>query len=286
MIDLSFTGTGDAGLSSTCLDLRTEVESIVDARAAAAGARGLHLRMQSDAPVVRACVDRTCLRAILHALIDHALSATERGHVTVYIRLRERHVAVSVVDTGVRFSASRRAHVARVRHEVECLDGRLRVEHRAGEGTTVTLVFPRPRRATTVAPHGRSAPRMRATRPSRHPRILIVDPGSNGQASQRPMALSCDVATVGDIEAARQLCGRIPLDVVLLNIDGQEAGGLELMESLREAAGSRRLFIVAVTARPDPAEQGVLLDAGFDAYAPPPFAAQLFAWTRDRARPS
>jgi two-component system phosphate regulon sensor histidine kinase PhoR len=140
-----------------------------EARARDLGIR-LHLECEDEALVH---ADPTALEQILVNLADNALKYTDAGgEVGIGIEARASKVAIWVRDTGIGIPESEQSRIferfyrvdkarsralggtglglAIVKHMVQSMGGEIRVESRAGEGSTFTLTLP----YATAAPPG------------------------------------------------------------------------------------------------------------------------------------
>jgi two-component system phosphate regulon sensor histidine kinase PhoR len=152
---------------------REVIEEAVELMGDHARREGVALTAQCDEDLPDLNGDRDRLHQVMINLLDNAIKYTPRGgHVTVYARRADLNgaagarpaVALAVADTGEgiperdiprlteRFYRVDRARsrelggtglgLAIVKHIVQLHNGALRIESRAGEGTTVTLSIP------------------------------------------------------------------------------------------------------------------------------------------------
>ena len=175
-------------------DMRRMVEEVLDRVASVADRKDLvlALRYVSGTPTL-VDGDPSALREIIEILVDHALDVTEQGHVLVTVRHRvgtdqPPHFVFAVEDTGPGVSAASRAilfderwaggstgdppsaGLARVRAQVEQMDGELELASEPGEGSTLSVTLP-----LTLAPA-----HITSTQPILQPeledrRVLVVD---------------------------------------------------------------------------------------------------------------
>ncbi len=282
MNDLSLLEAGDPALQPELLNVCEAAEAVTDRMRRRAREKGLRLRFHADAPTIWARLDRLHLDRILHKLVDNAIRFTEQGHVTVGVHERGRRVEICVEHTGAALGAPLAPHpfeataadgpvtgpgVALTKRLVERLGGTIRVERGGERGGTCVVSFPLPHQQARLL--RRDRPRRRSGELAGLPcstRVLIIDP-SPVTPSYVGLLLGqwCSVAAAPDERGALGLLRERRFDLVLVNVDGQESAGLEVLEYLR-AAVDRPLAVIALTAAPYAGEQGIFLDAGFDGY--------------------
>ena len=114
-------------------------------------------------------------------------------------------------------------------------------------------------------------------------RILVVE----DEAAIREMIqftlsrAGIEVLEAGDVERARELLAREPVELVLLDWMLPGASGLELLQALRRDAATARLPVILLTARAESGDKVVGLEAGADDYVTKPFSpAELTARIR------
>lgn len=151
-------------------DVRGAVERAVLSHRAAAGRKGLELRVNADTVrggdvYVRG--DETDLAIALDNLLDNAIAYTEHGSVTVDVSVAEDTVRITIADTGPGIPAEHRDRVferfyrvdggrsrdaggtglglALVRHVAERSGGSVTLDSAAGQGAKFTLALERVR---------------------------------------------------------------------------------------------------------------------------------------------
>lgn len=166
--NLLFLARGTAGrvtISFARIDLRRFAEERVREFETAAIEKGLELTFEASARPVEILADRSRLKEVFQNLIENAIRYTEKGSVRVRVSAQGSEAGLEVQDTGVgieandvpyvfdRFFRSDRARRAYkggsglglsiVRWIVEAHKGSVRVETKAGIGSTFILSFPR-----------------------------------------------------------------------------------------------------------------------------------------------
>ncbi|MFC5373480.1 ATP-binding protein [Brevundimonas faecalis] len=236
-----------------------------------AQAAGVELHEPPPAAGLAALADRDRLRQALTLLAEAALRRTPRGgRVVVEIQAIASELALVVRDGGgdatpPSFGRSSRTQadadtggVAVARGLVEAMNGRLEVEHREGEGTVFALRLPAPSRAAAGSP----ADLAQAT-------LLYVADNSSDIALMRHLApalggLHLHVAETG--EEGLVLARDLQPDVVLVDLDQSGFDGPAFKARLAQDALTRRLPVIALSARASAADARRGREAGFAAY--------------------
>ncbi len=189
ILDFSKLEAGDLRLDAAPFDARQWLDGAVATMAVAARAKGLDLRLATDAAVAgQLRGDGQRLRQILINLLNNAIKFTDRGSVSATLNVlgdngAQQHLALSVTDTGIGIAkdkqdtlfkpfaqaetwTSRRyggtgLGLAICQQLVQLMDGNIELRSEEGVGTTVTvqLRLPVAERATDAPAslHGRHA---------------------------------------------------------------------------------------------------------------------------------
>jgi len=164
LLFLARADTAADALQREPVDLGEELAKVVEFYGAAAGERGVDLRV-ADAPAVRAQLDRTLFQQAIGNLISNAVAHTPAGgSVELAARANGQDVRVTVTDTGCGIAPEHLPHVferfyriepsrtgsqqnaglglAVVKSIVNRHAGRVEIRSVVGEGTCVQLVLP------------------------------------------------------------------------------------------------------------------------------------------------
>lgn len=234
---------------------------------------------------------------ILHNLMSNALKFTERGGVTLGVEAPAGGpLVLRVSDTGIGMTPEQSARMFRpfeqadtdttrryggtglgmsiVCRLVDLMGGRLDVDTRHGQGTTVTVTLP----LTVTDPQDLPPPT--ATVPDLAPlrglRVLAAD---DNEINRRILegflqSMGCEVVVACDGQQALDLWSPDDFDVVCLDIsmpvlDG--IGALTLIRTKAEALGVAPPPMVAITSNTMAHQVSDYLAAGFDRHLGKPF---------------
>ena len=297
LLDVSRIITGKMRLDVQWLDLKSVIESALDAVQPAASAKGLKIETVLDpnaGPVVGAA-DR--LRQVVWNLLMNAIKFTPRdGRVQVHLRKLKSHVEIVVSDNGEgiqpeilpfifdRFrqgdSTTTRPHgglglgLALVRHLVDLHGGRVRAASEGpGRGATFVVELPvailGPEAGTTLE----TSAAMGAL-PLQNVRVLLVDDDADGLDLTTVMLTNsgAQVKTAVSVAAALDVLESWPADVLVSDIEMPGEDGYELLRRIRakERGGRTRLPALALTAYGRPEDRRRTLAAGYNLHLAKP----------------
>ena len=297
LLDVSRIITGKMRLDVQWLDLKSVIESALDAVQPAASAKGLKIETVLDpnaGPVVGAA-DR--LRQVVWNLLMNAIKFTPRdGRVQVHLRKVKSHVEIVVSDNGEgiqpeilpfifdRFrqgdSTTTRPHgglglgLALVRHLVDLHGGRVRAASEGpGRGATFVVELPvailGPEAGTTLE----TSAAMGAL-PLQNVRVLLVDDDADGLDLTTVMLTNsgAQVKTAVSVAAALDILESWPADVLVSDIEMPGEDGYELLRRIRakERGGRTRLPALALTAYGRPEDRRRTLAAGYNLHLAKP----------------
>ena len=297
LLDVSRIITGKMRLDVQWLDLKSVIESALDAVQPAASAKGLKIETVLDpnaGPVVGAA-DR--LRQVVWNLLMNAIKFTPRdGRVQVHLRKLKSHVEIVVSDSGEgiqpeilpfifdRFrqgdSTTTRPHgglglgLALVRHLVDLHGGRVRAASEGpGRGATFVVELPvailGPEAGTTLE----TSAAMGAL-PLQNVRVLLVDDDADGLDLTTVMLTNsgAQVKTAVSVAAALDILESWPADVLVSDIEMPGEDGYELLRRIRakERGGRTRLPALALTAYGRLEDRRRTLAAGYNLHLAKP----------------
>ena len=167
VLDFSKLEAGNLRLDDAPFDLRTLIDNVVGMMTGSLHKKGLQIDVGADATLAGKLLgDSVRIRQILLNLLNNAAKFTERGSVSVALRVlgddgHFQRLRLSVTDTGIGIAADKQANLftpfsqaeswttrryggtglglAICRHLVQLMDGSIELSSRLGEGTKVAV---------------------------------------------------------------------------------------------------------------------------------------------------
>lgn len=307
ILDFSKIEAGQMNLEQVDTQLRTLLRETCEIFDLRANEKGVHFRFEiaSDLPDV-VVIDPLRLRQILLNLLGNALKFTSKGEIALKVWRTEAsdaapmmHLAVS--DTGIgmtedqvsqifqRFvqaeaSTSRRyagtgLGLAISRELSRLLGGDVEVASEPGRGSTFTLSLPVTEgRMSRTLPNG--VPERTAAADAR---LLVAEDDPINQMVAEAVLQELGFVNITLVENGRvalDKCMNGEFDLVLMDCQMPEIGGLEATRLLRERGFSAP--IVALTASATADDRQACLDAGMDDYLSKPMEPASLAHVLNR----
>lgn len=325
MLDLSKLEAGKLTLESAPLKLRRIVGEVKQTFGHRADKKGLQFDVSVEHAVPDNLIgDSLRLRQIIFNLLTNAIKFTERGRVTLEVRLesscdREAWITFSVADTGIGISAADLerifapftqvdASTARRRDGaglglaisadlIRAMGGARQVKSEVGRGSqfsfTVPLLIERGKldEAPIVTPSDGGPPTLdalidqRAASPLRV--LLAEDTRTNQLLVSRTLARrGHHVAVANDGRTAVEHVQREHYDVILMDLQMPDMDGLEATAAIRSLLGERPP-IIALTAHTMVGDRERCLAAGMQSYLSKPIdLRELIETVEETARTS
>ncbi len=261
------------------------------------------------------------LRQVIFNLVGNAIKFTERGEVVVrVVNLGKEdggiRIRFSVSDTGIGIPAARQADIfepftqedatttrryggtglglAICTRLVGLMGGKIELESKVGHGSTFRfdLIF------MTVAdeeiPAGSGGTSCHGAQPLPPLHVLVVEDNPIGQKvivsllekwGHRATIAESGWAAVAAFD--KHLGQATPFDIVLMDLQMPEMGGLEAVQKIRrrEEGSDRHIPIIAATANAMPGDREACIEAGMDDYIVKPIKAQTLLETLQRHAP-
>jgi len=309
ILDFSKIEAGMLDLQHNGFLLRRVIRDVIDLFSLKAQRKGLALRSEVDSKIPDAVEgDATRLRQVLVNLLGNALKFTDRGEVSLDVKLQDTEgetllLRFEVRDTGkgiaesemkVIFDAFTQADVSMTRrHEgtglgltisrqlVEMMGGAIGVESRQGEGSlfwfTVRLKTGDSFSEKMVAVE-ETVPKSRPAGLPANVSVLVAEDNPMNQEMCRFMLeeLGCRVEVVQNGARAVEAAAKQDYDLVFMDCQMPEMDGYEATARIRrhESSGEkkgRRLPIIALTAHAMQGDREHCLASGMDDYLAKPF---------------
>lgn len=238
--------------------------------------------------------DARRLEQVVWNLLWNAVKFTEpSGRITVQLMRVDRHVVLSVADTGIGISSAFLPHVFEwfrqadtksrsqsglglglglVRHIVQLHGGSVRAESRGvGMGATFTVTLPVHETATPLPPRPHDEPFLAAARRRLDAtRVLVVEDDEDTRELVRAALESAgaEVDAVETAEEARRQAFADPPDILISDIRMPEEDGYTLLRSLRVAGMTTPAIALTAYARREDADHARA--AGFQTHVAKP----------------
>jgi CheY-like chemotaxis protein/anti-sigma regulatory factor (Ser/Thr protein kinase) len=256
------------------------------------------------------------LRQVLMNLMSNALKFTDRGGITLHVRVEERlpglvRLCFLVRDTGSGIPAEAQARlfnpftqaddsVARryggtglglaiCRRLVELMDGKIGVESTPGQGSLFWFTVP----LHTAVAQPSVAPELAALAFAAGPRrrVLLADDNAvNRRVGQKMLErLGCEVSLVNDGQQAVAAMRGGEFDVVLMDCYMPQLDGFDATRAIRALElGVRRTPVIAMTASAFAEDRERCVAAGMDDYVSKPvdlieLQRKITQWSKARA---
>ena len=297
LLDVSRIVSGKLTLDVQLIDLAPIVEMALDIVRPAAEAKRQILTVTLDAFAGTVAGDATRLQQVFWNLISNAVKFTpDGGRIDVRLERSDRHVRVSVVDTGRGISpeflpnvfqrfqqaetGTTRQHgglglgLAIVRHLVDLHGGHVQA-FSAGEGKGASFVVELPLASPSsgCAESVQQRPTRETSPALKTVRVLIVDDHEDTAdflaAALRQYGASVSVAT--SVPAALRVLTESPPDVLVSDVSMPGEDGCSLMHRIQtQLVTAPRLVAIALTAHARAEDRDQALAAGFQMYLSKP----------------
>ena len=301
ILDLSKIEAGRMILEKVPFFMRTVAEDCVKAQGAKATQKGVDLRFACTGDLANVIGDPLRLRQIVSNLLSNAIKFTEKGSVEVRLKVSKTAdgkagMLLEVADTGSGIPADKLPLIfekftqadssisrkyggtglglAITKRLVELQGGTIRVESRAGRGSTFTVEIP-----FEIAPAQAPMVELRqekvtASVASRQTRLLLVEDNAVNQrvvlAMLRKKEYKIDVANNGQEALDKLKSAAEPYSLILMDVQMPVLDGLETTRAIRRNPGWSHLPIIAMTAHAMIGDRERCLEAGMNGYISKP----------------
>ena len=308
VLDFSKIEAGHLTLDARPADPRAIVEGAVAIMAGQAERKGLKLIAHLDEALASSVlVDDGRLRQVLLNLLGNAIKFTSDGEVSIEVSVAEQvgarqRLVIVVTDTGIGIHTAKLRHVfapfsqaessttrrfggtglglSISRRLIERMGGHIGIESEPGQGTRVTVTLELP--VIELSRKSESAEAAHGAVQAMHPgaRILLAEDHPVNQELVRVQlgmhGYACDV--VDDGVAAMEALDRSSYDLLLVDCHMPRMDGYAVAREIRrrEAGGTTRLPIVAMTADARADQRDLCLAAGMDDLLRKPIRLEAF----------
>jgi len=316
LLDVSRMISGKMRIEPSLMNAADAVEAALDAVRPAALVKGVELSTEIDRNAGLLLADPGRVQQMVWNLTGNAVKFTAKGgHVRVRVNRVGSHVEIEVSDDGAgikreflarlfqRFSQEdgsiRRSHgglglgLAITKHLVELHGGEITAESPGpGRGATFTVELPLaapdaavPVEAAPISPRqsppAEDEPRLRGLR-----LLLVEDDLDSSEVVSAILSDSgIDVTSATNAEAALEVLGREPIDVILSDVGLPGQDGYGFIRTVRSTPALAAIPAAALTAYAHAEDRRRALDAGFQMHLRKPFDQnELFRVIADLAK--
>ncbi|MDP0498527.1 MAG: ATP-binding protein [Verrucomicrobiota bacterium JB022] len=302
VLDLARLEGGESPLKREPIDIRGELEELVDLFRSQANEKGIEFSYTYCREPVSGMVDRAAFTRVMMNLIGNALKFTAEGSVSVRLWEQSDRFYVAVEDTGLgipkhviphifdAFTRSRQSETRQIegsglgltitRQLVRLMGGEIHVESEEGKGSSFTVSLMKSPKPLTSDPR-QTEPQQAAEGSDARRSILAVE---DNPSTQRLLGMllkdQYDVALASTGAESLELAKQRPFDLVLmdLSLETSEAG-IQYMQEMREIEPYQSVPILAFTAHALPGESERFQRLGFDGYLGKPFSIDVLRKT-------
>lgn len=318
ILDFSKIEAGKMTLEVADVDLRALIGDVTTLVSETAKKKGLAISVDiaTDVPL-EFRGDPIRLRQILFNLVGNAIKFTERGGVTISVRVLNDQpkdpdaitLQWAVRDTGIGLSPEQQAKLFQAyaqadasigrrfggtglglmicRQLVELMGGTITVESAVGKGSTftyTTMLQPAiHRNSASQAGDAPAAPKPVDSRPLR---VLVADDNEINQvvACKFLQKLGCQVEVARTGREAVESIARTAYDAVLMDCEMPELDGYEAAREIRrrERASAKRLPVIALTGHASAEDAAKCREAGMDDLVIKPITLHALRTALDR----
>jgi CheY-like chemotaxis protein len=304
ILDLSKIESGKLEIRHTDFDILEIISETVNLLEIHAREKQLTIRTELRKALPRELQgDPGRIRQILINLVGNAIKFTEHGSVTVRLNTEVRGknrilVLIEVIDTGIGVSEDAQEHIfdafeqaddsttrrfggtglglAISRQLVEIMHGKIGVKNNSGSGSTFWFQIP-----FDIGPVSSSATDLQLNSDAKplHSELLVGthilvaedNPVNQFVVKQMLEVLGCKVTVANDGIEVVSLWKEQHYDIILMDIQMPNRGGIEATKVIRELENSEQhITIIALTANAYDSDRELCLEAGLDDYLSKP----------------
>jgi signal transduction histidine kinase len=274
VLDVSRIESGRFDLLLRGMDVDTVLAEVIQLVEHTASKSAVRIRVRPEsAHGLGVSADPVRLRQVLLNLLSNAVKYNRPGgHVGVTVARAAAHVEICIADTGMGMSVEQLAHLfepfnrlgrerggiegtglglALTRQLIELMAGSLSFESRLGEGTRATLRLPAAEPAAAPPARGAHDDDAAAPAPALHGQVLYIEDNDiNVMIVEQMLADWPDVrfANAASGQAGIALARALRPDLVLLDMNLPDMGGVEILTALRADADTRDIRVVVLSA--------------------------------------
>ena len=294
VLDLAQLESGTMNIETESVDVSHRAREAYRLFESHAAQHGLDFHLALPEDPVEAELDAAALDRILNNLISNAIKFTKEGSVSLGVAQQSETIALEVSDTGVGIGEAFQSELFEAfKQESEGLDrefegsglgltithrlvqlmrGTIDIDSQKGEGTTITVRFPRKQSdpALDGAPSADLQPDAEA--PSQRRVLAVEDNDSTRRLLKRMLEAEYAVDTAATVDEALTRIANNQYDVVVLDINlSERRTGVEVLHEIRTMARYDEVPVIACTAYGLQGHHQRFLEVGFAGVIAKPF---------------
>ncbi|GAA0624933.1 PAS domain S-box protein [Brevundimonas kwangchunensis] len=297
ILDFSKLEAGEVVIRPQPVDIEALAQGTLDLFTPQAGAKDLHLKLESDTGQAAIVADPDRLRQIMLNLVGNAVKFTSHGGVRLEVRWSagNERLRIAIHDTGEGLSPEKLARLFRrfsqvdgaqnmgqsgtglglaiCKGLVEAMDGNIGADSVEGQGSTFWFEIPAPAAEREVQPATTPIAAVEVGGIS----VLVADdhPANRELARAFLTGMGVTVDDAVDGLAAIEQAGRKRYDVILMDMRMPHLGGRDALRRIRDGKGPNRdTPVLAYTADAGDGVDEALLRDGFCGTVSKPVGAE------------
>ncbi len=318
LLDVSRIITGKLALEIKAIELSSVLENTLDTVRSAVEAKQLDVQVSVDPTIGPIAGDADRLQQVAWNLLMNAIKFSNAGStITVYLKRKGSKAAIAIEDRGVGIEPSFLPHVferflqedgsytrrhgglglglAIVRHIVELHGGEVSAASEGkGKGATFTVILPLMAinigsKAIDVAPGASgSIPQGDDPQAQNHCQLqgIVIAVVDDERDAREVIAAAlrkhgAEVVLASSAREALDMLERVPIDVLVSDVEMPEESGYELIKTIREKdlRNGTRTRVAALTAHASTADRTEALSWGFDKHLAKPVDVNVLVKT-------
>jgi PAS domain S-box-containing protein len=298
LLDMSRINQGKVRLHQECVELKTVVQSALEAVQLVVRNREHELTVNLPSEPVFLKVDSIRMAQVISNLLNNASKYTEKGgHISLIAQRHGREAVITVRDTGIGIAPDHLPHLfemfsqltpalersqgglgvglSLVKGLVELHGGRVEAySDGIGKGSEFTIRLP-----VVDAPASTESPSAKTdkTDGTRKRRVLAVDDNRDSADSLALMLqkMGHETQTAYDGLEALQAAESMKPEVLLLDIGLPKMNGYEVAQQIRQQPWGKNMTLIALTGWGQQEDKRRTLEAGFDHHLTKPVDARV-----------
>lgn len=290
LLDISKVKSAIGPQTRTQGDLASYVGMVVEAQREIARKKDVAIDFETDPEGIMTEFAPDYVEKVVGNLLSNAVKFTpEGGKVTIALHRQDKHLVLTVEDTGKGIAAADLPHIFEpfyqaadtsgqgtgvgltlVHQIIEALQGEITVKSEVGKGTTFKVII-RPTTKTLPPP----SPVLEGSGSTGAFSLLIVEDNADvAHLIGRQLAGRYDIHYASDGEEGIRQARELVPDLIITDLMMPHTDGLQLCRTLRNDPITNHIPLIVITAKATDEDRIQGLQAGADAYLCKPFNAE------------